>query len=230
MRELVEHHPHADDDRRCAAEGARERWSRSSRRIEKRLLALARQRRPGAPADDHAWRGRDRGADLRLGDRRSGPVPLLAHGRGAFRSDAEEVSVRRDRCDRADLQDRRPWRARGALRGGERDPDAAGEGLGPEELGAGPWPSAPACARRRWRWPASWRSCCTAMLADGTTFSLTGEAAAVAADDRLGAIGGHTRFGRARHQARSERGPVAGTMDPVRPLDAGAALRMTARP
>jgi len=45
-------------------------------------------------ADDvGTWRRRDRGADLRFGDRRSGAVFLVEAGWTAFRPDAEKISV-----------------------------------------------------------------------------------------------------------------------------------------
>ena len=46
----------------------------------------------------------NRGADLCLRHRRSGPVPVVAAGRCPFRADAEEVPVRRDRRHRSHLK------------------------------------------------------------------------------------------------------------------------------
>ena len=59
--------------------------------------------------------GIDRGADLRFGDRRSGAVQVLEDSRGTIWPDAKEIPVRRDRCDRADLEDWRRGRAHGAV-------------------------------------------------------------------------------------------------------------------
>ena len=80
--------------------------------IEKRLSALARTH---APADDDPRGGRDRSADLCRSHGRSGPLPVLAYGGGAFWSDAAQAPVRRDRCNRAHLPDRGSWCAGGAL-------------------------------------------------------------------------------------------------------------------
>lgn len=55
---------------------------------------------------------------------------------GAFRPDADEVSVRGDGRERPHLEGGRSRRARRPLRGGERHPDPPREGLGAEELGA----------------------------------------------------------------------------------------------
>ena len=85
--------------------------------FEKRVRAMARAGQARQADDVGAGRRRDRGADLRFGDRRSVAVFVLEAGRTAFRPDAEKISVRRDGRDRADHQDRRRRRAHGALRG-----------------------------------------------------------------------------------------------------------------
>ena len=145
----------------------------------RRLMTDAGRRRPGR-------------ADLRGGGRRSRAVPLLASRRSALRPHAQEVSIGRDRLHRPDLQDRRRRRPDGALRGGQRHPDPAGQGLGPEDLGARASPGAPACARRRSRSPASSPSCCTGCCATRPTFIARQERA----NGRL-IRGDDTRFGRA---------------------------------
>ena len=103
--------------------------------FEKRVRAMAREDKRAQADDVGAGRRRDRGADLRFGDRRSVAVFVVEAGRTAFRPDAEKISVRRDGRDRADHQDRRRRRAHGALRSRQRHTDAAGEGLRPQELG-----------------------------------------------------------------------------------------------
>ena len=92
----------------------------------------------------------------------------------AFRPDAEEVPIRREGRDGADLQDRRWWRAHGSLRGRQRHPDPAGQRFGPEELGDARSPSAPGCGRRRWPWRASWPWSCTACWPTARPSSLAG--------------------------------------------------------
>ena len=72
-------------------------------------------RRAGAAVDVGAGRRRDRGAHLCLGDRRSRPVQIVEGGGRAFRADAEEVSIGRDRRHRPDQQDRRCFGVRTAL-------------------------------------------------------------------------------------------------------------------
>jgi transposase len=61
---------------------------------------------PGPPAHDHARCWGDRGAELLRGGGRPLPVPFLEDGWRAFRPDAAEIPIRRDRRDRADLQNR----------------------------------------------------------------------------------------------------------------------------
>src|SRR5215208_6284107 len=106
--------------------------ARRYKAIEKRLSALARTH---APADDDPWRGRDRRADLCRSHGRSGSLPVLTPGGGAFWSDAAQAPVRRDRWEGAHLPDRGSWCARGPRRGCQRDPHAGCEGIGSEELG-----------------------------------------------------------------------------------------------
>ena len=101
--------------------------------------AIPRTRRSPRPAaDDRTRRRYDRRADLRLGNRRSRPLQILQDGRRAFRADPQEISIGRDQRDRPHLQDRRRRRAYRALRGRQRHPDPAGEGLYPEKLGDAP--------------------------------------------------------------------------------------------
>ena len=83
--------------------------------FEKRVRAMARQDKRARLMMSAPGVGRDRGADLRFGDRRSVAVFVIEAGRAAFRPDAEKISVGRDRRDRADHQDRRRRRAHGAL-------------------------------------------------------------------------------------------------------------------
>ena len=124
-------------------------------------MRIAGTRDPaGATADVDAGCGCHRRSHLCGGDRRSRAVPIVEGSGGTFWFDAKEISVWRDRCDRTDLEDRRCQRAHGALRSGECHPDQASEGLFAEELGDAAGGSARGCARRRWRWHASSRSCC----------------------------------------------------------------------
>ena len=69
--------------------------------------------------------------------RRPGTVSRSSKQIGAaFRPDAEEVSIGRDRLHRTDQQDRRCLGARGALRSRPCDADQAGQRLlGPQKLG-----------------------------------------------------------------------------------------------
>ena len=78
-------------------------------KLDKQLHSVARGDNAGSAANDSPRGGIDRGADLRIGDRRSGAVQVLEDGRGTIRPDAKEISVRRDRCERTDLED---WRRR----------------------------------------------------------------------------------------------------------------------
>ena len=103
--------------------------------LEKRVRTMARDDARVRLLMSAPGVGRDRGAHLCVGDRRSRAVQVVEAGRGAFRADAEEVSVGRDRHHRPDHQDRRRFGAHGALRGGARHPDAAGQGRRAQELG-----------------------------------------------------------------------------------------------
>ena len=113
VRELVGHHGtlHMIAEARLKARAV---LAAELKVIEQRLYALEAalcfgpRQRAHAPTDDDAGRGGARGADLCRGHRRSGTLPILADGRGAFRADAPQVPVRRDRRHRAHLQDRRP--------------------------------------------------------------------------------------------------------------------------
>ena len=64
-------------------------------------------RHAGTAADVDAGGRRDRRADLCQRDRRSRTVQIVEAGWSAFRADAKEVSIRRDRLHRRDQQDRR---------------------------------------------------------------------------------------------------------------------------
>jgi transposase len=74
--------------------------------FEKRVRAVARCDARAA-VDDGAERRRDCGAHLCVCHRRSVAVQVVQERRRPFRHDAEEVSVRRDRRHRPDLEDRR---------------------------------------------------------------------------------------------------------------------------
>ena len=95
---------------------------------------------PGAPTgqafDDNAGRWSDRGSHLCLCDRRSKAVQIIEGDRCAFRPHAEEIPVGANRLHRPHQQDRRCFRARGALPGRSRHADQAGQKLlGAQELG-----------------------------------------------------------------------------------------------
>ena len=93
-------------------------------------------------------------------------------------------------------------RAHCALRGGQRHPDPAGQRFVAEELGDAAWPSAPACARRRWRWPGSSPWSCTGCWST----ALSSSPARRPPKHRKGE---NHRFGRTRHQ-RPEQVPSPG--------------------
>jgi len=64
------------------------------------------------------------------------PVQILENGRSAFRDDADQVSIRRDRSQRSHLEDRGCLGTGRALRGRPRHPHQAGQRLhGLKELG-----------------------------------------------------------------------------------------------
>jgi hypothetical protein len=107
-------------------------------RLEKRVRSLARddQRARLLMSAPGGWS--DRCADLCRSDRRSRTVSILQERGCAFWPHAEEVSIRRNRRHRADLEDRRCRRAYGPIRGRQRHPDPAGEGLVAQELGGTP--------------------------------------------------------------------------------------------
>ena len=102
-------------------------------------------------------------------------------------------------------------RAHRALRGRQRHSDPAGQGLDPEELGDARWPLAPACAKPRSRSPASSPSFCTACWPTARNFSQTKRPLQPANERRL-------QVRAVRDIDRPEQGPVAGTMDQVRPM------------
>jgi hypothetical protein len=89
----------------------------------------------GQAADVGAGRRHDRRPDLYVRDRRSGTLQIVEGGRCPFRVDAEEVSIRGDRCYRPDQQDWRRFRAYGTLRGCPRHAGPGSQGLGSQELG-----------------------------------------------------------------------------------------------
>ena len=134
---------------------------------------MARDRCAGAAVDDDA-RGRARSwrSPMRRRIDDPGRFKILEGGRGAFRADAEEVSVRA-----------RPTLPAGSSKVGDAAVRTAlyeaahvmltqaGEGLGAQELGAAAGQAGRHEARRRWRSPASWRSCLHRMLVDGTSFA-----------------------------------------------------------
>jgi hypothetical protein len=147
VRELVEGHPTLETVAEALL-AARAELLRRLEELEKRLVAVGRDdervRRlitvPGATPrsrlrGDPAGR-QPGGAHLRRRHRRSDAVPTIQAGRRPLRTHAEPLPVGRDRRQRADLEDRRPRGADDALRGRQRHADAAGEGLGPEGLGA----------------------------------------------------------------------------------------------
>jgi len=116
IRELVDGHPTlmaiAD-----ALLAARDVLGAQLQGLERRLRSLARgdRRHPGTAADDDARRGRHRRPDLCRGDRCSGAVPFLEVSGCALRADTEKIPIRRNRRDRAHLEDRRRQRAHGAV-------------------------------------------------------------------------------------------------------------------
>ena len=114
IRELVAGHPtlSAIAEALLAARGTLfEQWQK----LEKRLRSLAREDRRVRLLMTAPGVGPIVGLDLCLGNRRSRPLQVL-QGRGsAFRTDPEEVPVRRDRRHRPHLQDRRRRRAHRAL-------------------------------------------------------------------------------------------------------------------
>ena len=105
IHELVAGHSSLETSpRRCC--GAR----RAAARVQWLREAGARHGAPGRAgqaADVDAGGRPDRGAHLCVRHRRSGAVQVVEAGGSAFRADAEEVSVRRDRLHRPDQQDRR---------------------------------------------------------------------------------------------------------------------------
>jgi hypothetical protein len=104
--------------------------------FEKRVRAMARSDARTKLLMSTPAVGPDRGAHLCLRDRRYGTVQVVEADRAAFRIDAEEISVRRDRLLGADQQDRRCLGARGALPGRSRHADKAGQRLfAAQELG-----------------------------------------------------------------------------------------------
>ena len=155
--------------------------------------------------------GVDRGADLRGGGGRPGRF-RSSKAVGAhfgltpkrYQSGETDVTGRISKVGDAGGADR-------AVRGRERHPDPAGEGLGAEELGGAPAAQRRACARRRWRWPGSWRWCCTGCWP-------TARRSPPSAPPRRPEARRRDRgFGRSEDTSRPERGPVAGTMDQARP-------------
>jgi transposase len=133
IRELVEGHPTLAPVAEALL-AAREALGEQLRGLEKRLRDRARE---------------DQRARLLMTDAGCGVIVALTYvaavdDPGRFRS-SKAVGAHfgltprgtspGDRRDRAHQQDRRRWRAHRVVRGGERHPDPAGEGLGPEELG-----------------------------------------------------------------------------------------------
>ena len=210
-------------DRRGAVEGARRSCGRVCAVSSDACGAWPVEDDERAAADDHARRRRSGRADLRVGGRRAGAVPILASGGAALRPDAEEVSVGRDRLHRADLQDRRRRRPNRALRGGQRHPDPAGQRLGPEDLGA---------RRRQTRRHAQGegragpqaRGRAAPDAARPTDFVAHKAARRWPPEQE----GDNTLFGRALTISPPEPSPFAGTTDHVRPQLSAAASQVTA--
>jgi hypothetical protein len=135
IKELVAGHQNLEVDRAFAACSACHAAARVQRLRETAACDGAR-RHASAAFDVDARRRHDRGAHLRIRHRRSLAVQVVESRRGAFRPDADQVSVRGDRPHRPDLQDRRRLGARGALRKRPYHPHQADQGLhGFEELG-----------------------------------------------------------------------------------------------
>ena len=202
-------------DRRGAACGARGAAARVQRPSRSGVRQMARADARGAAVDVDAGGRRDRGADLCRGDRRSGAVQIVEAGRGAFRADAEEVSVRRDRLSPAGSARSATRRCATALY------EAAHIILTRPVKGCAQLKSwAMRIARRAGMSKAKValaRKLAVVlhrMLADGATFnpSRQGGHAAAASNRRSSQV-----FGRATTPAFPKRGPVAGTMDQVRP-------------
>ena len=74
--------------------------------FEKRVRSMARSDARARLLMSTPGVGSDRRADLCFRDRRSQTFQVVKDGRGTFRTNAEEVSVRRDRHHRKDLKDR----------------------------------------------------------------------------------------------------------------------------
>ena len=126
-----------------------------------------------------------------------------------FRTDAKEVSVGRDGCHRTDLQDRRCERPHGALRGSQCHLDPAGQRFVAEELG-----DAGGEARRHAQGEGRIgpQTRCGAAPNAGRWHERSSPARQLGQSIGKGEItgsGGQTPTPGA--------GPVAGTMDPVRP-------------
>ena len=103
--------------------------------FEKRVREIARSDRQVRTLDVNAWRRRDRGADLCLSDRRSCTVQVIQVGGGAFWANADEISIGRDRRDRADQQAGRRFGAHRTLRSRQCHSDATDQGRRAQELG-----------------------------------------------------------------------------------------------
>jgi transposase len=97
------------------------------------------RRQAGAAADDGTRRRVDRRADFCLGDRQSRPLQVVQDGRTVVRPDAEEIPVRGNGCDRADLEDRRRDGTHGTLRSRQCHFGTLEGGLSTAQVG--PWRS-----------------------------------------------------------------------------------------
>jgi transposase len=204
IQELVKGHPNLEAIGKALL-SVRAVLLREFNAFEKRVRAMARS---------------DARTKLLMSTPAVGPIVALTYASGAaFRVDAEEISVRRDRLLGTDQQDRRCLGARGALPGRSRHADKAGQRLfAAQELGdadcqtsrheqsqgrAGAETRGDPASHARQRNTIQ-RCCCS---------SLTGR-------NRFSGGSRHQPSRFIRHSPkgrRRKRSPFAGTMDQVRP-------------
>src|ERR1700712_5375195 len=135
IEELVGGHPHLQIIAKALL-AVRAVLRKEFAAFEKQVRKMARSDTRARPLMSIPAGRPDRVADLCQRDRRSDPVQIVEAGRGPFRANPEEASIRRDRLHRPDQQDRRQRGAHRALRGGPRHADEAAQGLfAIEELG-----------------------------------------------------------------------------------------------
>jgi transposase len=179
-------------------------------RLHREMLGIVKGGRRRVPAsDDGVGRGGIGGDHLQISGRRSRAVRQVESRGRAFRPDAKEVSVGRDRRDRRDQPGRRCDGARRALRGGPYHAEPHGSLLQSEALGHG-CRQAPRPEARQGR-PGPQAGDRSASHVAGWSRLPLGQGG------RHGRVTRRDDFGAEARTRRSPQGPAAGTRDPVKP-------------